>query len=208
MRISDHRYHRDVRKYNLAMRLIHHEARTGTIRHWTGLSGRCIRNLFRSYADDQVEGRAARHRGPSPHMVELLLQSTQLRADVALLTSVFCLLDLIPFRPLPSVRREPPNISRGEQMCAAFETFRALVPDSNVTLEHAFLLVNTLIRGKVLALGKCEGCGALIVMEFRGEVGQTCVLCSDTGDAEDAKSVARPTLNKGGVCSFPTSPRN
>jgi hypothetical protein len=207
MRISDHRYHRDVRKYNLAMRLIHHEARTGTIRHWTGLSGRCIRNLFRSYADDQVEGRAARHRGPSPHMVELLLQSSQMRADVALLTSVFCLLDLIPSRPVPSARRESPNISRGEQMCAAFETFRALVPDSNVTLEHAFLLVNTLIQGKALALGKCEGCGALIVMEFRGEVRQTCGLCSDACDAEDAKSVARLTLNKGGVCSFQTSPR-
>jgi hypothetical protein len=190
MRISDHRYHRDVRKYNLAMRLIHHEARTGTIRHWTGLSGQCIRNLFRSYAHDQVEGRAARHRGPSPHMAELLLQSSQMRADVALLTSVFCLLDLILLHPHPSVRREPPNVARGEQMCTAFETFRALVPDSNVTLEHAFLLIAALIQGKTLGLGKCEGCGALIVIDFRGEVGQICGLCSDTGDRGRKEGIA------------------
>ena len=91
-------------------------------------------------------------------------------------------------------------------MCTAFETFLALVPDSNVTLEHAFLLVATLIHGKSLGLDKCERCGALIVIDFRGEVGQTCGLCSDTGDAEDAKSVARLILIRGRNMPLPNEP--
>jgi hypothetical protein len=195
MRISDHRYFRDVRKYNLAMRLIHHEARTGTIRNWTGLSGRCIRNLFRSYMHDPVDGCASRHRGPSPHMVELLLKSSQMRADVALLASLFCLLDLIPLRPLQSVRRELPNVVRGEQLCRVFEMFRELMPSSNITLEHALLLVMRLIQRKELELGKCESCGALIVIDLHGEAGKSCGLCLDAGDTSEAKRVARLMRN-------------
>src|ERR1700759_2503117 len=54
MRISDDRYTRDRERMDLALRLIRHEARTHTIRQWTGLSDDRIRKLYHSYA---VEGR-------------------------------------------------------------------------------------------------------------------------------------------------------
>jgi hypothetical protein len=38
MRISDDRYSRDRLRLDLALRFIHHEARTHTIRAWTGLT--------------------------------------------------------------------------------------------------------------------------------------------------------------------------
>ena len=47
MRVSDDRYTRDRQKFDLALRLIRHEARTFTIRQWTGLS------------DDRKIGRAS-----------------------------------------------------------------------------------------------------------------------------------------------------
>ena len=191
MRISDHRYFRDVRKYHLAMRLIHHEARTGTIRHWTGLSARCIRNLFRSYVRGDIAGCAARHRGPSPHMVEQLLQSPQLRDEVAVLASVLCLFDLIPSRPKPNERQESPNILRAEQLCAAFEMLCDLMPSTKLTLEHALLLVTALVRGEELGLGKCPACGALIVIDFHGDSAQTCGLCSGVCDIRPSKSLGR-----------------
>ena len=49
MRVSDDRYTRDRERFDLALRLIRHEARTFTIRQWTGLSDDRIRKLYRSY---------------------------------------------------------------------------------------------------------------------------------------------------------------
>ena len=49
MRVTDDRYSRDLRRYDLAVRLIRHEARTQTIRQWTGLTDDRIRKLYRSY---------------------------------------------------------------------------------------------------------------------------------------------------------------
>lgn len=190
VRISDHRYIRDVGKYNLAMRLIHHEARTGTIRDCTGLSRRCIRNLFRSYAHDQLGGCAARHRGPSPHNVEFLLQSSEVRSDIAVLASICCLWDLISLHPPRIVRREPPNVVRAELLCTAFEMFQELVPQSTITLEHALLLVATLIQGKELALRACPNCTALIVIDFHADTRLICDLCFSAGYRNRAKKVA------------------
>ncbi len=52
MRVSDDRYTRDRQRLDLALRLIRHEARTFTIRQWTGLSDDRIRKLYRSYVLD------------------------------------------------------------------------------------------------------------------------------------------------------------
>jgi hypothetical protein len=38
MRISDDRYSRDRSRFDIAVQFIRHEARTHTIRDWTGLS--------------------------------------------------------------------------------------------------------------------------------------------------------------------------
>ena len=52
MRITDDRYTRDRLRLDLALRLIGHEARTRTIRSWTGLTDDRIRKLYRSYVAD------------------------------------------------------------------------------------------------------------------------------------------------------------
>lgn len=191
MRISDHRYRRDVRKYNLALRLIHHEARTGIIRAWTGLSGRGIRNLFRSYVHGENADIATRHRGPPPQAAVHLLQSWSMRADTELLASILCLFDLIPARRASPITEEPLSVVRGERLCAAFEMFRELVPHSNLTLEHALLLVTSISRGDELELGKCENCAALTVVDRQGEVDRHCALCRETDDRSDMKEAVR-----------------
>jgi hypothetical protein len=61
MRVSDDRYTRDRQRLDLALRLIRHEARTFTIRQWTGLSDDRIRKLYRSYCQHG----AARRDAPS-----------------------------------------------------------------------------------------------------------------------------------------------
>lgn len=201
MRISDHRYRRDVRKYNLALRLIHHEARTGIIRAWTGLSGRGIRNLFRSYVHDQNEDMATRHRGPPPQAAVHLLQSSNMRADSELLASILCLFDLIPALRELGMTESQPSVVRGERLCTAFEMFLEFVPHSNLTLEHALLLVDSISRGDVLELGKCANCTALTVVDRQGDVDRRCGLCRETDDRSDKKGEARSKSTCGERCT-------
>ena len=47
MRVSDHRYDRDRQRIDIALRFIQHEARTRTIRLWTGLTDDRLRNRSR-----------------------------------------------------------------------------------------------------------------------------------------------------------------
>ena len=57
---------RDRLRLDLALRFMRHEARTHTIRKWTGLTDDRIRKLYRSYLDDapsQVPGIAASRPG-------------------------------------------------------------------------------------------------------------------------------------------------
>ena len=65
MRVSDDRYTRDRQRFDLALRLIRHEARTFTkIRQWTGLSDDRIRKLYRSYVLGwRCARESLRHRG-------------------------------------------------------------------------------------------------------------------------------------------------
>jgi hypothetical protein len=49
LRITDDRYSRGRLSLDLALRFLHHEARTQTIRTWTGLTDDRIRNLCGSY---------------------------------------------------------------------------------------------------------------------------------------------------------------
>ena len=68
MRISDERYSRERLCLDLALRFLRHEARTQTIRTWTGLTDDRIRNLYRSYMSRGALF-VPRHRGKSPHLL-------------------------------------------------------------------------------------------------------------------------------------------
>ena len=78
MRISEDRYDRDRQRLELALRFLTHEARTQTIRAWTGLTDDRIRKLYRSHL-----GRAAcyvpRHRGQSPHQSAYFMRSLRIQ---------------------------------------------------------------------------------------------------------------------------------
>src|ERR1700685_603786 len=95
MRGSDDRYTRDRQKFDLALRLIRHEARTFTIRQWTGLSDDRIRKLYRSYCLSQDTQIVLRHRGKSPRQASFFFRSPELRFHAANLASLFVLHGLL-----------------------------------------------------------------------------------------------------------------
>src|ERR1700742_2015227 len=95
MRVSDDRYSRDRQKFDLAVRLIRHEARTQTIRTWTGLSDDRIRKLCRSYVSESDQP-ISRPRGKSPQQSAFFSRSTKLKEEASLLASVCSLLGVLP----------------------------------------------------------------------------------------------------------------
>jgi hypothetical protein len=164
MRISEDRYDRDRQRLEVALRFLTHEARTQTIRVWTGLSDDRIRKLYRSYL-----GRATcyvpRHRGKSPHQAAYFFRSLRIQQEAAVLASFFALGDLVPAEPSPAAAAALPDIARGNSLCTAFETYLVMIPAASISFEYAVFLVECLARGDQLRLGRCCECGGLIVVE-------------------------------------------
>ena len=163
MRVSDHRYDRDRQRIDIALRFIRHEARTRTIRLWTGLTDDRIRKLYHSYAVSAAAGGApSRHRGKSPRQPAFFLRTLRARQEAALLASLCRLLGLLP---LPRSAPPPPGVGRGELLCHAYEAYRHFVPQPLISFEHAVLLVSCLAAGEELTLARCRGCDALLVAD-------------------------------------------
>src|SRR5580700_3367895 len=154
MRISDDRYSRERERMELALRFLRHEARTQTIRVWTGLSDDRIRKLYRSYLS-QARRYLPRHRGKSPHQIAYFTRSLRLQEETAVLASVLSLLGVVPAAaPAPPATAAAadaalPGLTRGELLCQAFEVFRLLLPAAQISFEHAVFLAPALpsLRG-------------------------------------------------------------
>jgi hypothetical protein len=164
MRISDNRYSRDRFRLDLALRFIRHEARTHTIRAWTGLSDDRIRKLYRTYLSEPGIA-VSRPRGKSPQQIAFFTRSPELQEESSLLASLCSLLGVLPRAGAQINRQALANLSRGELLCQAFEVYRELVADPRISFEHLVFLVAALAGGEELRLAGCEQCGALTVLD-------------------------------------------
>jgi Flagellar transcriptional activator (FlhC) len=176
MRISDDRYSRDRRRYDLAVRFLHHQARTHTIRSWTGLTDDRIRRLYRTYVD-VAQGDSKRHRGKSPQQAAFFMRSHQRKYETAVLASLLCLFSVVPLGSVLDLARSVPSVPRGESLCEAFEAYRALLPASPISFDHATFLVLALARGDELRFGSCCGCNSLLVVDRLSLHNPHCGLC-------------------------------
>jgi hypothetical protein len=193
MRISDDRYSRERLRMELALRFLRHEARTQTIRTWTGLSDDRIRKLYRSYLS-QARSHLPRHRGKSPRQVGYFTRSQRLQHESAVLASMLSLLGALPGAATAAAGATvsgggsgnggsspaalPPALARGEQLCQAFEAYRMLLPSAQITFEHAVFLATALARGDQLRLSGCSSCGSLMVTERFTLRPQRCLHCA------------------------------
>jgi hypothetical protein len=175
MRISDDRYRHERARMELALRFLGHEARTQTIRAWTGLSDDRIRKLYRSYMSHE-RCDLPRHRGKSPHQVAYFTRSLRLQEETAVLASVLSLLGVVPCAA--AAAGVVPGLTQGELLCQAFEAYRAFLPGAQISFEHAVFLTTALTRGDQLRLGGCRDCGGLLVTERFPLRERRCHLCA------------------------------
>jgi len=180
MRISDDRYNRDRVRFDLALRMIRHEARTCTIRTWTGLSDDRIRKLYRSYVQNDRVHPVRRHRGKSPSQIEFFLRSPATLFEAQTLASLFALWDLpaqahsVAQRPMPGAA-----IERGALFCTAYETYASLHQPARISFEHAWFLLGALCRADELRLEGCNGCGGVLLRDQLADRQANCPQCRD-----------------------------
>ena len=177
VRVAKHTDPLEVQRFNLAERMVRLEARTHTIRRWTGLSEGRVRALYRLHVRDRGGARPVRHRGPPPHLVSFFLKTAQLRAEAAALAVLCSTLEVLPERRLANVRRELPGVQRGEALCRAYELYCALTGGTELTLEHAVLLVTAIAQGNELSLEHCAECGGALVYGPADLSRRICLAC-------------------------------
>ena len=179
MRVTDDRYLRDRRAFDLAWRLIKLGARTGTISRWTGIAERRVRALQQSYGSHVPGsvGSLKRPRGQSPYRVERLLHSPQQQQDATCFARLCKRKGVIPAASLADVDRMLPGIERGELLCEAYESFKQGSSQSSISIEQAVLLLTELVRGEEIRLEACSKCRNSQIVDRLNPGSRLCTIC-------------------------------
>jgi hypothetical protein len=167
MRISDERYSRDLRRLQLAVRMTRLSARTRHIALWTGLTAHRVRCMQARSLGLDLHDTALRPRGASPYGVVRLLDTAQRRGEAAIFLLISDHYEVLPAERGASAAKALPTVVRGERLCAAFETFQQLLPQSSLSMEKAMLVLSAFVRDEEVDLVRCRGCEGWLLLHRR-----------------------------------------
>jgi Flagellar transcriptional activator (FlhC) len=172
MRITDDRYQRERANHELALRMIAHEARTCTIRGFTGLTDDRIRKLYRTYLGPRSTVR--RRRGKSPRQVDFFTRNLAALLESSCLASLLYSHGLVPVGSAAPTRL---SLDLGTRFCDAYESYLHLMTGSRMSFEHAWCLLQLLDARKELTLMQCPHCRGHHVTDPIIHHKYTCPLC-------------------------------
>ena len=174
MRATDDRYRGEQAKFELAMRMIGHEARTGTIRYLTGLNDDRIRKLYTSYFKYGEEP-VRRQRGRSPTRIAPLVRTPHRALESGVFVNLLFANGLLcPEQPGPALKG---NVDLGHRLCECFESFDVLVPRSSLTFEWCWNLLVSMRRGDELGIARCDACSICYVFDVLSLPRSACPAC-------------------------------
>ena len=179
MRLTDDRYASERNQFELALRMISHEARTRTIRECTRLSDDRIRKLFDTYFRNSAGRSIRRHRGKSPRQVARFVKNPVNQLQSTTLVALFCsgrLLSVDINRRLKP-RWPQPNVEYGHRVCRAFETYCLLHSDARLSFEWTWNLLQTISRNDELFMARCSKCSVAYVQDAYALDHQECPSC-------------------------------
>lgn len=165
MRATDQRYAGERDRFDLTIRMIGHEARTGTIRLCTGFTEDRIRKIYASYFSR--EAGVGRRRGKSPSQIGPFISSARRQGEASLLAGLFLLTGVMR---LDQGGREllaggPPSPVLGFSLCEAFVAHLVLHPEPLLSFEWAWNLYGCLVSRRELRLAWCRLCEGSYVQD-------------------------------------------
>ena len=175
----DDRIGRELRRHQLALRMIAHRARRRTICNFTGLTRERIKTLRREW---QVTSKG-RRRGPSPSSLSTFFRSARMRSEASVI-AFFCKIQgAVPTEKIPRAVRYFPTLDRGERLCDVYEAYRTYFPESEVNFELIVLLAIGLAEPHALELKVCAGCPGVIVIDLLSVKYRHCSQCEQQNGA-------------------------
>jgi hypothetical protein len=155
--------------------MIEHEARTGTIRYFTGLHDDRIRKLYTTYFKFGAEP-VRRRRGRSPTRIGPLVRTPQRALESGVFANLLLANGLfsVDHPPGPNLKG---NIDLGNRFCECFESFDLLVPQSSLSFEWGWNLLVTIRRGDELGIVRCENCLNCYVFDLLSLPRSPCPAC-------------------------------
>ena len=179
MRLTDNRYASERSQFELALRMIHHEARTRTIRDCTGLSDDRIRKIYNTYFRDTGNGKVKRRRGKSPQQIGPFVKHPLNQLEATTLISLFCASLLLRIDAANRVHPcwPRPDVEYGHRVCRAFETYLLLHSQPKLSFEWAWSLLQNISKNDELLLATCAGCRTRYVQDAYALDHRTCPSC-------------------------------
>jgi len=179
---------RDSRRYQLALRLMAHQARTGTISAMTSLSRHQQEALRLRWGVTED----TRRRGPSPTSLGRFTHSPRARSEGAVL-AVFCrIYGLLALASLVGLsRRKLLTLEFGERLCDTYESYRGCFPWSKFEIEELLSFAIGIAANEVIGLGRCVSCSGTVIIDRLAPHRPSCAHCQ-TAHAESSAEDAKP----------------
>jgi hypothetical protein len=183
MRLTDDRYSGERGQFELALRMIQHEARTRTIRECTGLSDDRIRKLYSTYFRNAGAVSIKRRRGKSPRQIGRFVKNPQNQLQATTLVALFSagLLVRIDQDDFVHPCWPRPDVEFGHRLCRAYETYLMLHKDPQLSFEWAWNLLQCISYNDELYLATCKLCTALYVQDAYALDQGSCPACDIVG---------------------------
>jgi hypothetical protein len=158
--VTDDPVARDLRRTELAKRLISHEVRTKSISHLTGLSRNRQEILRRRLAVPDED----RRRGSARYSLKVFLADPVEKSEGAALAGLCAIFNvgIGPYEPVAPDSLDTLGLS--ERLCEIYEAYDACLPGTALKFEALILLRARLSKGDAMELGKCRRCRCLILV--------------------------------------------
>jgi hypothetical protein len=180
MRLTDERYAGERRQFELALRMIGHEARTRTIRECTGLSDDRIRKLYTNYFKHNGRSGVRRRRGKSPRQIGRFVKNPAHQLQATTLVALFCAGRILRIDETDHVhnRWPRPDVEYGHRVCRAFENYRLLHDRPLLNFEWTWNLLVNITWNDELYLAACRTCDGRYVQDAYALDDRTCPACA------------------------------
>jgi hypothetical protein len=180
MRLTDDRYASERRQFELALRMIRHEARTRTIRECTGLSDDRIRKLYSTYFRNAGAAHVRRRRGKSPRQIARFVKKPENQLQATTLVALFCsgLLLRLDERDRVVACWPRPDVEYGHRLCRAYESYLLLHDTPGLSLEWAWNLLHSIAYNDELYLARCDRCRMRYVQDAYALDDGCCPCCA------------------------------
>jgi hypothetical protein len=165
---------RDSRRYQLALRLMAHQARTGTISAMTSLS-RHQQEALRARWGVPEE---TRRRGPSPSSLSRFTHSPRARSEGAVVAGFCRTYGLLPLGSAAGVpRRKLLTLELGERLCDTYESYRGCFPWSKFEIEELLSFAIGIAANEAIGLGRCDSCSGTVIIDRLAPHRPACAHC-------------------------------